>query len=65
MISERDKLFILATSNGCRPFFHDGLIGPAWHCGCADQLHAYDGQCSAISQASARRQRPPARVGLL
>jgi len=44
-----------AVSNGCTPFWHDGIFGWAWHCGCPDLIHACDQQCSMIDSASSKR----------
>lgn len=48
-----DKIFLLAIEHGCKPFWHDGIIGPSWHCGCDDNRHACDQQCSMITEKSA------------
>jgi len=47
----------IAESNGCQPFWHDGIFGWKYHCGCEDELHFCDQQSSAISRASANRKR--------
>ena len=46
-----------AESNGCRPFWYDGILGWKWHCGCEDGLHCCDQQCSAIDERSASKKR--------
>lgn len=37
-----------ALASDCVPFWHDGILGPAWHCGCEGTPHAYDSQCSVV-----------------
>lgn len=44
-----------AETNGCKPFWHDGIFGWAYHCGCQDGTHYCDQQCSMISVESAKR----------
>ncbi len=44
-----DEIFMRAVESGCKPFWHDGMFGWAWHCSCIDNRHGYDQQCSAIS----------------
>lgn len=47
---DNDPLYQAAVSAGCRPFWHDGIFGFAWHCGChPEPVHAYDQQCSMIT----------------
>lgn len=48
----KDELFDKAVAAGCQPFWWDGIFGPAWHCGCKDQKHFMDSQCSMITEAS-------------
>lgn len=56
--SESNKaLYETAVSNNCIPCWYDGILGLAWHCGCADNLHGCDQQCSAISPSSAKQRR--------
>ena len=31
---QHDVAFEKAVAAGCKPFWYDGIIGPAWHCGC-------------------------------
>lgn len=50
-----DKLYRAAIKAGCKPFWHDGICGPAWHCGCDDLAHACDQQCSMITRGSINR----------
>lgn len=52
---DKERVRALAVAAGCRPTWHDGILGWAWHCGCADLAHAADQQCSAITEASLRR----------
>jgi len=49
-----DKYFLeaLALVAGCKPLWRNGIVGPAWHCGCDDNKHAADQQCSVITAAS-------------
>ena len=54
-IDLHERIRKTAIAHGCKPFWHDGLLGWAWHCGCADETHFMDQQCSAISTTSARR----------
>jgi hypothetical protein len=49
-----DEIYKLAVEVGCRPFWYDGMFGPAWHCGCVDNRHACDQQCSMITFRSLR-----------
>jgi hypothetical protein len=51
-----DELFVKAIEAGCQPIWHDGIFGPAWHCGCDGLEHACDQQCSMITEASIARQ---------
>ena len=53
----RDEIYMIAVANGCSPFWYDGMLGPTWHCGCEDNTHACDQQCSAITLGSARKHR--------
>lgn len=48
-----DRVYELAEANGCNPFWYDGMLGWAWHCGCADDRHQCDQQCSMITLESA------------
>jgi hypothetical protein len=50
-----DEIFLSAVQAGCQPFWHDGILGPAWHCGCAGNKHGFDRQCSMIPKSSIRR----------
>ena len=52
-----DAIFQLAVANDCQPFWHNGIYGWAWHCGCIDNTHCCDQQCSTISLRSARNNR--------
>jgi hypothetical protein len=52
-----EKIRALAVENGCQPFWYDGMFGWAWHCGCDDNLHCCDQQCSVIDARSAKRNR--------
>ena len=47
-MTEHDKVFERAVAAGCKPFWYDGMIGPAWHCGCNDRAHQVDSQCSVV-----------------
>lgn len=49
------KLFLKAIAVGCHPVWHDGMFGPAWHCGCGDGRHQCDQQCSMITFSSLER----------
>lgn len=38
-----------AIKAGCEPFWHDGILGFAWHCGCEEpNTHYIDQQCSVV-----------------
>lgn len=50
---DHDRIFMLAVAKGCQPFWWDGIFGPAWHCGCDDDAHGCDSQCSMITEKSA------------
>jgi hypothetical protein len=53
--TKHDKLiYKIAKSNGCKPFWYDGII-EGWHCGCPNERHWYDEECSAITIKSANR----------
>jgi hypothetical protein len=52
-----DNLYRAAIKAGCKPFWHDGICGPAWHCGCVDLAHICDQQCSMITMDSLKRAR--------
>ena len=45
-----DKAYELAVKAGCKPFWFDGIMGPAWHCGCPDDdtTHFIDSQCAVV-----------------
>lgn len=49
------RLALRAIGLGCRPKWHDGIVGWAFHCMCEDGDHAHDQQCSAISPQSLDR----------
>jgi hypothetical protein len=55
MSKNQDEIYRRAVENGCKPFWHDGIFGPAWHCGCDDDKHCCDQQCSMITLKSAER----------
>lgn len=44
-----------AEANGCKPFWHDGILGWRYHCDCEDGTHCCDQQCSTITKKSAGR----------
>lgn len=48
------KVAKLAKSYGCSPFWSD--LYQAFVCGCADNAHGCDQQCSMITEQSARRE---------
>jgi len=52
------RIHAIAIAVGCKPFWHDGIFGPAWHCGCDDDRHACDQQCSMITEESLLRALP-------
>jgi hypothetical protein len=54
---DHDKIFELAVANGCKPFWWDGIFGHAWHCGCDDDIHFCDSQCSMVTEKSAQKNR--------
>ena len=47
---QHDVAFEKAVAAGCKPFWYDGIIGPAWHCGCDQngKTHYADQQCSVV-----------------
>lgn len=48
-MSNHDKALAKARTAGCKPFWYDGIIGPAWHCGCPEENNHYaDQQCSVV-----------------
>lgn len=49
------KVYKQAIKNGCTPFWHDGIFGWSWHCGCANLTHACDQQCSMIDLKSSTK----------
>ena len=51
------KIRLLAESNGCAPIWADGIVGWAYHCGCDENTHGMDQQCSAVNEQSAERRR--------
>jgi len=57
----KDALYNKAVEAGCKPFWHDGIFGPAWHCGCLNvdgyPPHACDQQCSMITFDSLKKAR--------
>jgi uncharacterized protein (DUF433 family) len=61
--NERDEMVrVMAIQNGCEPYWHNGIFGWAYHCGCDDGLHNCDQQCSMIDETSAGRKRKKAAV---
>ena len=46
------KLYNKAIESGCTPVWYDGIVGLSWHCGCNDNIHGCDSQCSVITQES-------------
>ena len=48
----KDELFKKAVAAGCKPFWFNGIFGPAWHCGCEDEAHFCDQQRSMITEKS-------------
>lgn len=49
-MDHHDRAFQQAVAAGCQPFWHDGILGWAWHCGCPDEgpTHFIDQQCSVV-----------------
>jgi hypothetical protein len=47
-----------ALDGGCQPLWRDGILGWGWHCGCPDNRHGADQQCSIITHESLARVRP-------
>lgn len=52
-----ERLFELAVAAGCTPVWFDGIFGWRWHCGCENETHFCDSQCSMITIDSLRRRR--------
>ena len=51
MTKEADEMAVKkALDAGCYPFWFDGILGPAWHCGCPrdKETHYIDSQCSVL-----------------
>lgn len=46
--AKHDQIFMQAVADGCQPIWADGILGWRWHCGCDDNRHGCDSQCSAI-----------------
>ncbi len=45
-----------ALATGCAPEWSDGMFGFAWRCGCADNAHGCDQQCSDLTEESVARE---------
>ena len=58
-----ESIYKTAKKNGCKPFWHDGIFGWAWHCSCTDLSHACDSQCSMIDSKSAKRKGGSGQIG--
>ena len=41
---------VWADANKCNPIYQEGILGARWHCGCVDNRHGCDPQCSIIEQ---------------
>jgi hypothetical protein len=54
-MSAHDEIFLKATEAGCEPIWSDGLFGVRWHCGCINNRHGCDQQCSAITLNSVNK----------
>ena len=50
--SQDMDIFRAAVFARCDPFWSDGILGWAWHCGCPDAKHGTDQQCSAMTLES-------------
>lgn len=55
MKSLTEQIAEVARKNGCSPFFWKPY--KAYCCGCDDDLHCCDQQCSLITLKSAKRRR--------
>ena len=45
------EVYKKAVKAGCKPFWYDGIVGWAWHCGCdqdKEKTHYVDQQCSVV-----------------
>jgi hypothetical protein len=47
-----DEIFQMAVAAGCDPQWYDGILGWRWHCGCENNIHGCDSQCSAMTKYS-------------
>jgi hypothetical protein len=54
-MKDKKRIYDLAIAAGCKPTWHDGMLGWAWHCGCKDGAHYCDQQCSMVTEVSLRR----------
>lgn len=54
-IGRAGAIFEAAYAAGCKPQWHDGIFGWAWHCSCEDNRHGCDQQCSMITFRSLRK----------
>lgn len=52
---EAAALALRARGLGCRPVWHDGILGWAFHCTCPGNPHGVDQQCSVITEESIAR----------
>lgn len=50
----KDALYDEAVRVGCKPVWYDGIFGWRWHCGCGDNEHGFDQQCSVLTTESLR-----------
>jgi len=55
-MSKLDPLYGRALALGCKPEYSEGMFGPAWRCGCDDNRHGCDQQCSDLTNDSLTRE---------